>query len=166
VNKRLFRIFAAAASIALGFWGWKHFFPNPEQVIRRRLKDLSLAASSTANQTPFASLYNAQKLAAFFTSDVEIKVDVPGHSQQTLSGRDQLVPAAVSSWNAAGGLQVEFLDIAVSLAPDKQSATVSLTGKGRIAGDPDFLVQELKFVFQKTDDGWLIQRVETVKTLR
>jgi hypothetical protein len=27
------------------------------------------------------------------------------------------------------------------------------------------VVQEMKFTFQKTEDGWLIRRVETVRTL-
>ncbi len=166
MNKWLVRIFLAVAITALSVWGWRHFFPGPEEVIRRQLNDLSKAACSSPNQTPFASLYNAQKLAAFFTTDVEISVDVPGQSLRNLSGRDQLVPAVAGAWNLAGGLQVEFLDVNVALAPDEQSATVSLTAKGRIGGDANPSIEELKCLFKKTDDGWLIQRVETVKTLR
>src|SRR5260221_7038859 len=163
MRKRLFRVLFAAAIIALGLWGWRHFFPGPEQIVRHRLKELSKAASSTPNQTSFASLYNGQKLASFFTSDVEISVDVPGHSQRSLSGHDQLVAAAVTAWNAVGGLQVEFLDVHIILEPDKQNATVNLTGTGRTGSEPDFSVQEMKFFFTKTNEGWLIRRVKTVK---
>jgi hypothetical protein len=53
----------------------------------------------------------------------------------------------------------------VALAADKQSATVDLTARARVGGEPDSYVQEMKFVLKKTDGHWLIVRVETVKTL-
>jgi len=54
----------------------------------------------------------------------------------------------------------------VAVAPDNQSAVATLTGKGRVAGESDFFVQELKFTLKRVEGEWLIYRVETVKTFR
>ncbi len=63
------------------------------------------------------------------------------------------------------GVKIEFVDIVVKLDPDKQSATVDLTGKATMSGEHDFSVQEFKFLLKKVGRDWLIYRVETVKTL-
>ena len=63
------------------------------------------------------------------------------------------------------GLSVEFLDINVTVEPDRKSAAADLTLKARVAGEKDLIVQELKFTLRKIDGTWLIIRVETVKTL-
>ena len=65
---------------------------------------------------------------------------------------------------ALAGLNVEFLDVSVSVGPDQESATANLTAKAKVPGE-DFMVQELKFTLKKIQGAWLILRVETVKTL-
>jgi hypothetical protein len=60
---------------------------------------------------------------------------------------------------------VEFPDVNVTVAPDKQSATADLTVKAQAGGDRDSIWQEMKFTLQKTGGKWLITRVETVRTL-
>src|SRR5947199_6027185 len=65
----------------------------------------------------------------------------------------------------AGGLSVEFLDVNVAVAPDRQSAVADLTAKGKVPGEKDILVQELKIKLKKIGRGWYLQRVETVKSL-
>lgn len=162
----LFRAVLLVALVVAGFWLWQVFFPGPERVIRGRLAELAKVASFTPNESPLARLSNSQLLTTFFTGDVEIAVHLPGgRSLQTFSGRDQIMQAAMGARQAVSGLEVEFLDITVRVAPDKQSATAELTGKGQVPGDRDFFVQELKFLLRKVDGKWLIHRVETVKTL-
>ena len=149
----------------VAIWAWRAFFPNHEQLIRKRLTEVAAAASFSANEAPVVALRNCQKLASFCTPDVEITVDLRGHSREKLSGREELLQKAMAGHALAGGLQVEFLDITVTLAPDKNSAVAVLTGKGRVAGENDLLVQELKFTLKRVGSEWLIYRVETVKTL-
>ncbi len=159
-----FRAILAAALLALGLWGWHLLFPSPEQVIRKRLTELAQAVSFSAKEAPLAKLANAQNLTAFLASDVEITVDVPGQSRRTFSGRDELVEAAIAARSVVGSLSVQFFDINVSVAPDKQTAIVNLTARGKVPGE-DLLVQELKFLLKKIGHDWMIIRVETVKTL-
>jgi hypothetical protein len=161
----LFRGVMLAALIAAGIWGWRVLFPGPEQVIRKRLTELARAASFRPDESPFAAWSNSQEVTTFCTSDVEITVEGPGHSPQTLNGREELLQAAAGVRSIVGSLKVEFLDTTVTVVPGKPIGFANLTAKGTVPGDKDFLVQELKFTFKKIDGHWLISRVETVKTL-
>jgi len=155
----------AAALVVLGIWAWRTFFPNHEQLIRKRLLEVAAAASFSANETPIITMRNCQTLGSACTPDVEIIVDVPGHSRETVNGREELLQKALAA-RALGTLKVEFLDLTVTFAPDKKSAVVTLTGKGQIASEKDnLMVEELKFTMKRVEDAWLIARVETVKPM-
>lgn len=159
------RIVLAALLAGLGFWGWRALFPSPEHVIRQRLTELARDASFAANEGALAKLANAQTLTSFCTPDVVITVNTPGRSQQTLNGRDELLQAVMAARASLRGLNVEFFDILVTVAPDGTSAVANLTARGRVPEERDSYVQELEFKLRKAEGEWLIFRVETVKTL-
>jgi hypothetical protein len=159
------RIVGAVALIGLGVWGWFIFFPSPEKVIRSRLNNLAKTVSFEPKDGIISRGYSAEKAAGFFTTDVEVSVDVRGIEPMTFSGRDEIQQRAMAAAHMLRGLKVEFLDINITLGPDKQTATANLTAKWTIPGDREFNVQELNFKLKKVDDKWLIYRVETVKTL-
>jgi hypothetical protein len=164
MKKWLFRLILLGALVAFGFWGWHIFFPSPESVIRKRLGQLAKAASFSSNEGLIAKAYNASLLGEFFTPDVEVTVDVPG-TQHTLNGRSELMEAAVHARSAVGSLTVDFPDIAVQVTPDKTSAVVYVTARGKAAGQRDTYIQELKMHMIKVKRDWLIDQVHTVKTL-
>ena len=165
MNMWVRRVLLGAALLAVGVWIWTVLFPSPERVIRKRLTELAKSATFGRNESPVAVLLNSQKVAGFFTADVEIKVDVPGRSQQVLSGRDNLFQTTMQLHSALGGLQVDFYDIIVTVAPDKTTAEANLTLKTRAAGERDQIIQELKLWLNKTEGDWRIYRLETIKTL-
>jgi hypothetical protein len=164
MKRWVLRAVVLAALIALGVWGWRVFFPSPEQAIRNRLAELAQAASFSPNEGPLAKLSNAQKLTTFCAGDVAISVDVPGHSQ-IIHGREELLQVAIGVRSVVSGVKLRFLDTTVAVGADKASAVANLTAKANVAGESDFVVQELKFTFKKIGRDWLISRVETVKTL-
>src|SRR5207245_5446078 len=104
-----FRTLLLAGLITLGLWGWRVWFPSPQQVIRKRLAELAQAASFSSNEAPLAKLAAVQKLPAFFTAEVEITVEAPSRYQQTFNGRDELLQAALVTRTAMVVLNVEFL---------------------------------------------------------
>jgi len=164
MSKWIFRCIVVGALAALGVWAWHIFFPSPDAVIRKRLGALAKVASFSSNEGLIAKAYNASLLGEFFTADVQITVDVPG-TQHTISGRDELLQAAAGARTTVGGLTVEFPDINVVVAPDKNSAVVNLTAKGKVPGQRDFYMQELRMRMVKIKRDWLIDQVQTVKTL-
>ncbi len=163
--KRWTLLVTLLALIAGGVWIWREFFPAPERVIRQRIKEIAGLASFSPKEAPAAKLLNSQKLAGFFTSDVVIQVNVPGYAQ-TITGRDDLAQVALMAREHLSSLKVEVSDIIVVVAPDKQSAMANLTGRASSPGQIDFMVQELKLSLKPHGRDWLINRVETVKTLR
>jgi len=163
--KWLFRAVLAAILISLGIWGWSVLFPSPENVIRSRLAELAKTASFAPDEGTLARAYNAQKTSAFFATNVEINVNVPGYAAQTLSGRDEALQAAMAARSRFKGLKVEFLDVNVTLGTDWQTAVANLTGKATVPGEHDMFAREFNFLLRKVDGKWLIYRVETVKTL-
>nr|UXE45812.1 hypothetical protein Hi04_10k_c5218_00025 [uncultured bacterium] len=152
-------------ALALGLWTWRVLFPSPDQLIRKKLIELAQLASFNSNEAPLAKAINSQKMVSLCTPDVEISIDTAGRAPQTIRGQNDLGRAALAARSAISGLSIEFLDVNISVDPDKRSATVDLTAKGRIAGDSDLLVQELKIIFKKIGGSWLITRVETIKAL-
>ncbi len=158
------RIFLVAALIALGIWSWRTFFPNPETVIRNRLGELARTASFSSKEGLVAKAWNASTLGEFFTLDVQVTLDVPG-TQHTLNGREELVQAYMGWRSQVRGLSIDFPDIKVTLAPDGNSAEVNLTAKGKVTGESELYLQELKVRMTKVRRDWLIDQIETVRTL-
>ena len=163
--KIIIRIVLLAALAALGVWLWMVLFPGPEKVIHRRLTELAGIASSSAGESDLARLAAARNLAGFFSTNVEMKVDLPRLGQLSSMDRDEITQLALAARMHAGGLQVRFPDIAVTVASDRQSAMADLTVTAHIDGEQDSFVQEMKFTLQKIDGKWLITGVETVRTL-
>ena len=162
----LARLALAGVVGAVGFWAWQFLFPSPEHVIRKRLGELAAAVSIAPNEGPLAKLANTQKLIGFFSSDVSVTVDVPGRSMQTFNGRDEIQQAALGARGLLSTLKVQFVDIFVSVNPDKQSAQAHSTATATLPGEKLPEVQELEIGFKKLEHDWLINHVETVKTLR
>jgi len=163
--KIIFRLILLAALIALGVWLWFVLFPSPEKIMRQRLTELARTASFSSGEGNLARLAAAQSLAGFFSTNVEVDINVPGRVQHTLMGRDEIQQAALAARSTLSGLKVTFPDINVTVAPDKQSAVADLTVEANVVGERDSIVQEMKVTFQQTDGEWLITRVETVRTL-
>jgi hypothetical protein len=163
--KRAFsRILFLLAMVIACWWGWRVFFPTAEQIIRKRLSALAQAVTSPSNESALAKAYNSQKLADFFAPDAQISIDISGR-HLIITGRDEILQAAMMARSQPGRYKVEFGGVTVDVAPDNSSALVQLTAKVTVSGEPDWIPQELKVAFQKTDGNWLISRLETVKTL-
>ncbi len=158
------RAILVVALVAVGIWSWGVLFPSPEKIIRKRLDELARTASFSSKEGLVAKAWNASMLADFFTEDVQVTVEVPG-AQHTISGRAELLEAAAGARSTVGSLSIEFPDIKVTLAPDRTSAVVNLTARGKIPGERDFYLQELRLRMIKIKRDWLINQVETVKTL-
>ena len=165
MRRWLLRALLASALVALGVWLWTVLFPSPDRIIRKNLTELAKSVSFGRNESPVAILANASRVAGFFTADVEIRVDVPGGSAQVINGRQELFQITQRVRSLSGGLQVQLLDINLAVAADKKSAEANLTLRGKVAGERDMIVQELKLLLNKLEGRWKIQRVETVKTL-
>ena len=160
------RLVLLIAVIAAGVWLWTVLFPGPEKIILQRLAQVADSASFSPGENPLLTAARAERLGDFFSTNVEVRLDVPGHGQQVFSGRDEIVQTAAAVRSVIpGGLKVGLTDVTVAVAADQQSATADVTVKTQAAGEKDFNAQEVKFTLQKIAGDWLITRVETVRSL-
>lgn len=164
--KILSKIILLLVALALGWWLWTIFFPNPQQVIRNHLNKLAHLVSFAPNEGNISRVSKIQRLGRLFADDVEIHIDIPGSDVQTIKGREELMQDALAARRFANGLNAEFLDMNIELGSDTQSALVDLTLRAKVTGESDLIVQELKFTIKKIKNDWLITRVDTVKTLK
>lgn len=163
--KRAAQITVAAIIIGLGIWLWTVLHPSTETIIRSRLNALAKVLSFNSKSGVLGQAYDAQKAAEFFTTDVDVEVNLAGYEPISLHGRDEVLQIAMASRSRLTSLKIEFPDMNISIAADGQSAKVNLTGKGIIPGERDISAQEFNFLMKKVDGKWLIYQVETVKTL-
>lgn len=110
-------IFAAMiAGLVYRYW------PSDERSIRRHLNNLAEAISIPSTDSEVARITRFAALREYFAPDVRIGLD-----DYVIVSRDSLI-GQLSQWTPPpGGLAVEFVDVAVTLADD--AAQVSLTAR-------------------------------------
>lgn len=160
------RIVGLLILLGLGWVGWQHLFPNEERRVRRTLDGLAEAVSIPASESIVGTGLAVDRLLGYVTPDIEAEVDVPGEGRHTFSGREEIRDAALAARRSLSDLKVQFLDVDVALAGDRQTATVELTVKATQPGAKEFLVQEMKLQLRKEDRQWRVSRAQTVKPLK
>ncbi|MGO8764793.1 MAG: hypothetical protein ACLQSR_06620 [Limisphaerales bacterium] len=159
------RIILVAVLLAAGVWGWTLLNPSPEHVIRVKLRDLAKDVSFQPGENLLVSAMSAQSLGQFFSTNVEMNLNIPGIDNNVLAGRDQIVQTALAARARLTQLKLDFPDVNVTVAPDKNSAVADLTVRAKINGDREGTAEEMKFTFQNIDGQWLITRIESVQVL-
>jgi hypothetical protein len=150
---------------AVVFWGWTRIFPSEKRVIEKRLHEVAELASFKPGENPLAGMFKVERFAGYFSPQVVIVFSgvAPGISE--FQGRDEVMQAALGARSQLQGMKVEFLDVTVQLGPGADAAVATLTAKATFHGNRELMVQEFKVSLEKIDSKWLINRVETVKTL-
>ena len=158
-----YRVVFLAAMVWLGVLLWGTLFPSTEKIIHRDLSQLAARVSFAKDEGNLERLADAERVADFFSSNVEVDIDLPGHEQHSLAGRDEITQAALGSRRAVNWLSLKFPDINISVAPDRASARAEVTADVSIPGESDVFAEELKISFEKSDHQWLINKIETVR---
>ncbi|HTI97783.1 MAG TPA: nuclear transport factor 2 family protein [Dongiaceae bacterium] len=159
------RLIFLAAVLAAAFWFWQVLFPSPEKIIRKQMTALATAATFSSSDSIIARGLKARRIGDFFTPDAQIALSGPDSGDRTVSGREDIADKTAMAFSSLQALRVEFVDVSVTVASDRQSATVTCTGQVHANDQKDLGVQELQLQFQKVDGHWLIARIESVKTL-
>lgn len=149
--------------ITAGVWLWTLVFPSAEKVVRKRLAQVAAEASFNSGENPLVIAVRSENLASRFSTNVEVNLNAPGFERLQFSGRADITQAAAGARTRLSSLKVEFPDVSVTVAPDRQSAVADVAVKVQAAGEKDSAVQEVKFTFQKIGGDWLITRVESVR---
>ncbi len=163
--KIVLRLALLAALVALGYWLWSVYFPNPQTVIRNRLNKVVKLASFGASEGNIARVANIETLGTYFTDDIEIKVDIPNAETHTFTRREELMQAAMAARSALSSVNADFPDISVDLDAGGTTATANVTLRADINGEKNAVIQELQIYLKKVNRDWLIYRLDTIRTL-
>lgn len=146
---------------ALVYW---QFFPSDERRIRGRLDDLAETLTDDGAEG-LAQVARIARLARYVTTDVT--VDLGPTLNEQLQGRDMLVAAAGRVQQTARTVVVEFVDVQVSVTPERGEASTYLTGKASgidERGETVTDARELEMSWRLVDGEWLIASVRAVET--
>lgn len=159
--KHVALVFAAAA----GLWvGWQWLFPSDEAQIAAVLERIADGVSGGAEQGSVGRLARAAALANEFAADVTVDAGPPF---ERITGREAIVAVVARRAGTARNLTVTFPDVAIAIAPDRQSATAVVTAEARFddGGTRSMDARELELAFTRQESTWVISAVAVVRPL-
>ena len=165
--RRAFQIILLLVALGAGPWLWKTVFPSDETRILGLLKALADDATLPAGEGNIGRIRRIERLTSALTPDIAIRVTPFGSRSVEISGRDEVMQAAMAARGAATSIKVEFLDIVVnSVDRAAWAAEAVLTAKIQAGTDRDFGIQPLKISLRKEKEfGWRISRIESTRIL-
>ena len=151
-------------AISIAGWSWWFRSVSDESQIREQLKELGRLASYRSDEGPIAKQRAIGKMKSLFSPNVVLRVNLQGQEPYSVESRHNLMESIQQIRFAVAEIRLEFLDPKIELHPDHQGAEVVTTLSAQLGTERQQEYQEMKARFEKTDDGWIISRLETVKT--
>jgi hypothetical protein len=138
---------------------WR-YWPSDEQRIQRLVQEIAAALQPAADETDAARIGRLAPLARGLSTDVRVEGPTP------LSGREQVMAAAMQAGRIAQELAIVVRDVEVVVEPSRTTATalvtVAVTG-GTGAWDD---ITEVQLELARHDEVWTVTRVAPVAALR
>jgi hypothetical protein len=163
-------VIAGAAFFSYQWW------VSGERAVKNRLAEVAETLSVPAGDSEVARLARLARLRGYLADDIQVRTGevsetLPRDALLALASRWTPLPGAMPAARAGGtpGLQVELVDIHVTLMQQGAGAQVYLTAKfsGHNArtGEPTVDAREGTVTMAKRHDQWLVSGVETNETL-
>ena len=154
------------ALIVAGAWfGWRWLFPSDEAQIHAVLDRIAEAVGTGAQEGEIERLARAASLRNHL--DAGITVDA-GPPFKDLSGRDVIIGTVSRLNSTIRDLEIRFVDVQISIPPDRSTANVYMTAEARFRGpqdEPSLEARELDVLFRKIEGNWVVSEVAFVRTL-
>jgi Domain of unknown function (DUF4440) len=130
------------------------YWPSDERAIRRHLSNLAEALSFPLTESEEERLTRIAVLREYFAPDVRVIVD-----DRELTSRDEIINVLARYQPPPGGVNVEFVNVAITLAQDHESATVTLTAKMSLTNDKGVSTVDERaanLTMRNVDNDWVI----------
>jgi uncharacterized protein DUF4440 len=130
------------------------YWPSDERAIRRHLSNLAEALSFPLTESEEERLTRIAVLREYFAPDVRVVLD-----DRELTSRDEIINLLSSYRPPPGGLSVEFVNIAITLAEDHETATVTLTARMSSTNEQGVSTLDERvanLTMRNVDDDWVI----------
>jgi hypothetical protein len=139
---------------------WR-YWPSDEQRIQRLVQEIAVALQPAADETDVARIGRLAPLARGLSTDIHVE------GPTTLSGREQVMAAAMQAGRVAQRLAIVVRDIEIQVGPGRATATalVTVAISGGTTGSWDDIT-ELQLDLARHDEVWTVTRVAPVAALR
>jgi hypothetical protein len=130
------------------------YWPSDERAIRRHLSNLAEALSFPLTESEEERLTRIAVLREYFSPDVRVILD-----DRELDSRDDIINLLSRYQPPPGGVNVEFVNIAITLAGDHETATVTLTAKMSATDEKGVSTVDERaanLTMRNVDDDWVI----------
>ena len=157
---------SVVVALLVAYFSYQWWY-NPRRAIKRQLGELAATLSVPADSRgDLDRLARLARLRHYFAPDVHISL---GPSRPELTSRDVLV-GAVAAWKPpAGGWNVSFVDVQISLDSDATARaymTVEINSFDPRTGQPAYDAREVTVGMAEQEGEWVITTAEPVETLQ
>ena len=133
------------------------YWPSDERDIRRHLSNLAEALSFPLAESTEERITRLAVLREYFDPNVRVQLD-----DRNFTTRDEIIELLTRYQPPPGGVNVEFVNIAVALADDHETANVTLTAKMSSTDNQGVSTLDERaadVMMRKVDDDWVIANV-------
>lgn len=152
------------AASAIG--GLVLLWPTETKRVTRMVERFAADASFKPGDGNIVRLAKMEAVTGRFAADAQIRFESLGIPVHEVSGRDEIRQVVALAQKLSGGLDVKVYDVVVTFGPQTGTARVELTASMSSGKQEGFTAQEFALQLVKREGAWLIQRAESVKTLR
>jgi hypothetical protein len=142
-----------------GYFIYQWWF-NPNRIIKQRLGEVASALSTPATEEDLARIARLGRLRRLLDDKVHVRT---GRAGPEFHSRDDVIGAAAAWRTAAGGQNVDFVDVDVRVNSDgtaRAFVTGELTTRDPQTGQQTLDSREVMFLLVRKDGDWLISEAE------
>jgi hypothetical protein len=145
--------------------GWYFLTGGEVGKIKRVVETARASVSWDGRESELEQLAAIGRLTGCVTHNVEVQIDILGGPSGSLSGVDDLKPAILAARRQMPLVNVSILDMDVILRDDTH-ARVELTANFTTDKPKEINPQEFALSLRKINGSWLIEKIESIRTLR
>ncbi len=152
---------------AVGYWGYFFFWlSDDERVLHGKVDELVELASKEGEETVFAGVGRARRIAEHFTEEFRLSMGRP-FPDGTIT-REDLVVVVSQVRSGAGELRLSVSDRELTIEPGETTAVMELTGRGLLSYQGERWREDarrFRVEWVKVDGDWLIRQVDLIDIL-
>lgn len=136
-----------------------------QRQINGNLKQLQKLVSKSQEEKTLRGMVRAKEIAGFFAAPMDVALGAPWPS---FEDGNELAAAVHYARGMAQTIQVIIRNKTLDISPDRESATMILAAEVvvTIGGQTDRDIRELRVIWAKQQEKWLISKVELKETIR
>ncbi|HAM71493.1 MAG TPA: hypothetical protein DCM86_07615 [Verrucomicrobiales bacterium] len=164
MSPRTGKLLLGALLLTLGLALWRLWPVSPREQVQLQLQTLASLWNYGPGESPIHKKQALARMKSLLSPDIVVEINLQHHAPHQLQGRHGLMEGIEAIRFSVEELHIELFDYKIEILPDGTHANVSMAMEAKIGPEKQEEFQELKSTLERSPDGWVITRVQTVKT--